>query len=88
MPSLVEDKDDSDEGEERAIEGEVGFSLVAQKALTTRSLEDDMQHENIFYTCYHVKEKACSLIIDGGSYANIASATMVEKLNLPTTKNL
>lgn len=30
----------------------------------------------------------CSIIIDGGICTNVASATMVEKLGLPTTKHL
>ena len=87
MPPLVEDEDDSDEEEECAIEGEVGFGLVARRALTARPQEDDMQRENIFCTRYLIKEKLCSLIIDGGSGTNVASATMVEKLNLPTTEH-
>ena len=38
------------------------------------------QHENIFHTPCHVNNKVCSLIIDGESCANVASALLVEKL--------
>ena len=46
-----------------------------------------MQRENIFHTRCKVKDKVCSMIIDGGSCTNVASATMVEKLGLPTMKH-
>ncbi|XP_071909750.1 uncharacterized protein [Coffea arabica] len=37
-------------------------------------------------TC-HVTNKVCSLVIDPGSCTNVASALMVEKLNLPTSEH-
>ena len=80
MPS-VEDVDD----EEYAAQGDL---LVARRALNVQIKEDDeMQSENIFHTREHVKDKVCSVIIDGGSCTNIASTTMVEKLGLPTIKH-
>ncbi|KAF7812163.1 Transposon Ty3-I Gag-Pol polyprotein [Senna tora] len=45
------------------------------------------QRENIFRTRCHVKNKVCRSIIDGGSVTNVASTTMVEKLNLPTVRH-
>ena len=48
---------------------------------------DHAQRENIFYTRCYIKGKVCSLIIDGGSCANVASALMVEKLALPTLRH-
>jgi hypothetical protein len=42
---------------------------------------------NIFHTRCQVYNKICSLIIDGGSCTNIASAEFVRKLNLYTTKH-
>ena len=47
--------------------------------------EDDIeqQRENIFHTRCHVQNKVCSLIINGGSCANVASVLLVEKLQLP-----
>jgi hypothetical protein len=34
-----------------------------------------------------VKDKVCSMIIDGGSCTNVASTIMVEKLGLPMVKH-
>ena len=47
----------------------------------------EQQRENIFYTRCHINNKVCSVIIDGGSCNNVASTTLVEKLNLPTLKH-
>ena len=49
--------------------------------------EDEVQRENLFHTRCHVQNKVCSVIIDGGSCTNVASAIMVEKLGLPTIKH-
>jgi len=43
------------------------------------------QREAIFHTRCTVGGKVCSLIIDGGSCANVASKTMVDKLKLMVT---
>ena len=60
MPSL-EGVDD----EEYAIQGEL---LVMRRALSLQAKEDDeVQQKNIFHTRCHVQNKACSVIIDGGS---------------------
>jgi hypothetical protein len=83
MP-LLEDACDDDV--EYPVEGE---SLVARRALSAQVKEDDMeqQRENIFHTRCHINNKVCSMIIDGGSCTNVASTTLVEKLNLPTLKH-
>ncbi|XP_042408307.1 uncharacterized protein LOC121997755 [Zingiber officinale] len=66
-----------------------GQALVVLRALHMQAKEDDdgLQRENIFYTCYHVKDRVCGLIIDGGSCVNVASKLMVDKLGLPTLKH-
>ena len=46
-----------------------------------------MQRENIFHTRCHVKDKVCSVIVDGGSCTNVASTSMVEKLGLTTLRH-
>ena len=80
MPSL-EDADD----EEYAVQGEL---MVARRGLSVQSKEDDeMQRDNIFHTRCHVQNKVFSVIIDGGSCTNVASATMVEKLGMQTSKH-
>ena len=65
--------DTSDVDLEFPMEGE---ALVIRCALSTQVKEDDIeqQRENIFHTRCHVNNKVCSLIIDGGSCTNIASA--------------
>jgi len=42
----------------------------------------DEQKENIFHTQCAVQDKVCSLIIDGGSCANVVSLSMIEKPGL------
>ena len=73
------------DGEEYVAQGEM---LVDKRALSVQVKEDDeVQRENIFHTRWHVQNKLCSVIIDGGSCTNVASTTMVEKLELPTIKH-
>ena len=79
--SCLEDADD----EEYVVQGDL---LVAKRALSVLAKEyDEVQRENIFHTQCHVQNKVCSVIIDGGSYTNVASTTMVEKLWMPTSKH-
>ncbi|XP_071933094.1 uncharacterized protein [Coffea arabica] len=80
MPPLVEE---DEEFEEIPAHGKVG--MVARRALTTQAGKDDLQRENIYYSRCHVMDKLCSLVIDPGSCTNVASALMVERLNLPTS---
>ncbi|KAB7522150.1 hypothetical protein F8C76_18125, partial [Flagellimonas olearia] len=64
------------------------LGLVARQALSLQAIEEEeeVQRENIFHTRCHVKDKVCSVIIDGGSCTNVASTSMVEKLRLTTLK--
>ncbi|PKI72899.1 hypothetical protein CRG98_006701 [Punica granatum] len=64
------------------------LTLVARRALSlqTKGVEE-VQRENIFHTRCYIKDKVCSVIIDGSSCTNVASATMVEKLRLPMVKH-
>ncbi|GKV11657.1 hypothetical protein SLEP1_g22897 [Rubroshorea leprosula] len=81
MPPL----EDANDGVEYAVDGEL---LVTRLALNVQAKEDDeVQRDNIFHTRCHVKNKVCSVIIDGGSCTNVASIVLVEKLNLPMTKH-
>ncbi|XP_071928112.1 uncharacterized protein [Coffea arabica] len=85
MPPLVEEEIESDE--ELPTNEEIGY-LVVQKVLTTRAKEEEIeaQRDNLFYTRCHIKDKVCSIVIDSGSCANVASLLMVERLGLPTIK--
>jgi len=61
-----------------------GDLLVVRRMLGTIPKPlDETQRENIFHTDYLIN-KLCSMIIDGGSYANVASTRVVEKLGFPT----
>jgi hypothetical protein len=42
--------------------------------------------EYIFHTQCYVQNNVCSLIIDSGSYTNMASITLVSELNLCIVK--
>jgi len=83
MPPLV---DCSDEEIAYPVEGE---ALVISHALNIQIKEDDVdqQRENIFHTRCHIQNKVCSMIIDGGSCANVDSDTLVKKLNLSCVKH-
>jgi hypothetical protein len=63
-------------------------SLVIRCTLQVQVKEDDndQQRENIFDTQCYVQNNVCSLIIDSGSYTNMASITLVSKLNLCIVK--
>ncbi|GKV07030.1 hypothetical protein SLEP1_g18841 [Rubroshorea leprosula] len=81
MPPL----EGANDGVEYAVDGEL---LVTRRALNVQAKEDDeVQRDNIFHMRCHVKNKVCSVIIDGGSCTNVASTVLVEKLNLPMTKH-
>lgn len=77
-------KDTSEDGVKYLVQGE---SLVVRSALSVQVKKDDLERkrENIFYTRYHISNKICNMIIDGESYANVASITLMKKLNLPPT---
>ncbi|XP_052185202.1 uncharacterized protein LOC127796838 [Diospyros lotus] len=72
-------------GIEYPVDGEL---LVARRALSVQVKTDAKeQRENIFHTRCHVNDKVCSMIIDEGSCTNVASTSLVEKLNLMTLKH-
>ena len=70
--------------EECLAEPDKGETLLRRVLSNQRSEKND-QRENIFHSRYTVEGKVSSLIIDGGSCANVISDNMVEKLNLQTS---
>jgi len=56
--------------------------LVLRKPLSSQHNEKEEQTENIFHSRRAVQGKVSSLIIDGGSCANVLSLSMIENLNL------
>jgi len=67
---------------ENADEGEM---LVIRRVLSNQRVAKDEQRENIFHSRCTIQGKVCSLIIDGGSCANVVSLSMIEKLGLQAT---
>ena len=61
-------------------------NLMVQRVTADR-IEDSGQRWSIFQTQCTVKDTACKLIIDGGSYTNIVSKGLVDSLSLPTWKH-
>ena len=81
MPPL----EDANDGVEYPVDGKL---MVVRRALNVQVKEDaEVQRDNIFHTRCHIKDKVCSMIIDGGSCTNVASTSLVEKLNLKTLKH-
>jgi len=56
--------------------------LVLRRVLSGQIGVKDEQRENIFHSRCTVQGKVYSMIIDGGSYANIVFPSMIEKLGL------
>nr|XP_027088741.1 uncharacterized protein LOC113710095 [Coffea arabica] len=93
LPSgeVLTDEEDEYEGMPPLVEKEeiiapdqpVGLGLVTRLALSAQRTNEEEQRTNIFYTRCLVNGKVCSLIIDGGSCTNVASALFVKKLHLP-----
>ncbi|KAG9454330.1 hypothetical protein H6P81_007234 [Aristolochia fimbriata] len=84
MPPLVDASSD-EENIEYPVKGE---SLVVRRVLNSQVKEESLeQRENIFNTRCLIGGKMCSMIIDGGSCANVASTTLVEKLWLKCAKH-
>nr|KYP35416.1 hypothetical protein KK1_043551 [Cajanus cajan] len=83
----------SSEGEEEASEEEsceVTYPynrelLMMRRVLNNQPSDTQSQRENIFHTRCNISNKACSLIVDSGSWCNCCSTRMVEKLGLTTT---
>ncbi|XP_048624001.1 uncharacterized protein LOC125592687 [Brassica napus] len=86
---ISEEEDAGQESDEEGVEYPVrGELLVTRRLLNAQpKAKEDEQRENLFHTRYLVQEKVCSLIIDGGSCTNVASAELVEKLGLQVFKH-
>ncbi|KAF7802344.1 uncharacterized protein G2W53_041455 [Senna tora] len=84
MPSL-EDASSDDEDVQYPVKGE---SLVVRRVLNSNVKEESLeQRENIFHTRCLIMGKMCRMIIDGGSCANFASTTLIDKLGLKCEKH-
>ena len=69
--------------EEVKVGPDEGELLMIRRALSGYASQDRLeQREAIFHTRCTIGGKVCSLIIDGGSCTNVASQTLVNKLEL------
>ena len=79
------ESDEANKEEEEILQGaDEGELLVIRRALHAKPLPQEEQRLHIFQSRCTIGDKVCSLIIDSGSCANVASSTLVEKLGLPT----
>jgi len=62
-----------------ADEGEL---LVCRNLSIQREEDNEWLHHNIFHTRCSSHGKVCDVIIDGGSFENVVSSNLVEKLQL------
>jgi hypothetical protein len=62
-------------------------ALVLTKVLTMQAQSHENQRYNIIQTCAEINGKSIKMIIDGGSYHNLASTELCEKLNLTLNKH-
>nr|GEX45492.1 hypothetical protein [Tanacetum cinerariifolium] len=70
---------------EEIVGPDEGACLVVRRTLSnTHDREENLQRESIFHTRCTISERVCTVIIDGGSCTNVASQTLVSKLNLTT----
>jgi len=76
-----------EEEEDVIVEADEGEMLMLRRVLNNYQSENTEQRENIFHSRCTVQEKICSIIIDGGSCANVVSVSMIEKLGLPTSNH-
>ena len=80
-----EEEEHEDEQEEVVEAVDEEEMLVLRSVLSNQRGIKDEQRENIFHSRCTVEAKVCSLIIDGGSCANVVSLSMIEKLGLQIT---
>jgi Retrotransposon gag protein/Zinc knuckle len=74
--------------EEDVIYGDTGERLVIRRVLNSSPVQDDVWlRNNIFHTRCTSHGKVCDVIIDSGSYENVISEIMVQKLPLKTEKH-
>ncbi|GJQ92807.1 putative nucleotidyltransferase, ribonuclease H [Tanacetum coccineum] len=59
-------------------------TYIVQRTLCSPKVSDSSQRNKIFQTKCLVKEKICSIIIDGGSCENLVSKALVKAFKLPT----
>ncbi|XP_049373468.1 uncharacterized protein LOC125838463 [Solanum verrucosum] len=59
---------------------------VVKRAMISKAVDNTSQRENIFHSKSLIQGNVCSLIIDSGSIANVASTALLDFLKPSTTK--
>lgn len=81
----VEGSHEEEVNDEHVISPDEGEVLVVRRALSAKVDDQELvQREAIFHTRCTIESKVCTIIIDGGSCANVASQVLVDKLSLKT----
>ncbi|XP_074288791.1 uncharacterized protein LOC141613947 [Silene latifolia] len=82
---FVLDEQEETENEELSYEASMYDTLVLRRMLHSK-VEPVVveQRDQIFHTKCQVGDKWCSVIVDGGSFTNVAATELVEKLALVT----
>src|SRR3954463_6559290 len=80
-------QEEDKEGEELLCHHDASPSLVVTKVLTTQPHAMEDQRCNIFQTRAGINGKSIKLIVDGGSYHNLANIELCTKLKLPLRKH-
>ncbi|KAL9993547.1 putative transcription factor interactor and regulator CCHC(Zn) family [Helianthus debilis subsp. tardiflorus] len=84
-PKFDEEPNHQRDKEEVVIGPDDGECLVMRRALNGTAVHcENLQREALFRTRCTIRDKVCSIVIDGGSCTNVASQTMISKLNLLT----
>lgn len=85
---LVDDVNEECEEETWPQDGECQIpNYVVRRVMVNKAIDDPSQRENLFRTKYLIKGGVCTMVIDSGSCTNVASATMVDFLKIPTTSH-
>ncbi|KAH7682941.1 Zinc finger CCHC-type protein [Dioscorea alata] len=82
--SLVEEEIEEGSNEDEVVHADEGELLVCLSLNVQLLQEDDWLRHNIFHTRCTCRGKVCDVIIDGGSFENVISSDMVDKLQLKT----
>ena len=86
--SKADDYNDQEEDEEVTY-ADHGMSLIIQRNLSVAREEEDEDwlRKNVFHTKCTSHGKVCVVIIDSGSFENVVSTVMVDKLGLKTVQH-
>ncbi|XP_021969096.1 uncharacterized protein LOC110864356 isoform X1 [Helianthus annuus] len=84
-PKFDEEPHQQHDANEVVLGPDEGDCLVIHRALNGAAVHSDkLQREALFRTRCTIRDKVCSLLIDGGSCTNVASQTLLSKLGLST----